>query len=119
VFRLNDYMIKVRNPHGGDDRRKVVEQELCVLLSGNAYIGKSDKELAILIEREIQIRMPDSILWYQLTCLTHAGRFPKDGYLTINVASQWGSGTSGGYTRILSLGENFRSCLNRLKLFHH
>ena len=87
AFRLNDYVKWVRPLGEGGDRRKVVERELAELLSQREYAGKPGAELAVVTEREVQIRMPDAHVWWEVACLTHAQSFPKEAFLTVNTRS--------------------------------
>ena len=85
-FRLNDYE-KMVTRVGEGDRRKVVRYEMGEILSGDAYLEKSGEELARAIEEGIQVRMADEILWHQIACLNHAGRFAQDAHLTVNTVN--------------------------------
>ena len=85
-FRLNDYE-KAVTPRPNADRRRVVQVDLSDILSGESFLGKPGEELARAIEEGIQLRMPDETLWYQIACLSHAGRFAKDTHLAVKTAS--------------------------------
>jgi hypothetical protein len=84
TFRLVDYAKNVGSSNTSADRQKVVSTDMNNLLNEEQYLEKSSDELVSIIEREIQLRMPEVYLWLKLACLAHAEQFPKDDYLTIN-----------------------------------
>jgi hypothetical protein len=104
-FRAGDYVKHVTsiNP----DRRKVVESELSRMLSDTEYLDWSASQLATTIEDEIQLRMPEPSLWYELTCLAHAVRFPKDAYLVMCTVPPTGSSSINSSTLVAHLAQSF------------